>query len=1083
MNITNKFTLTCDKTMSDFERSLTRAVQDKPVLMSQVRPLLAKEGFDWVGALSEGVGQTQLLDVRYDNRYPIPVDFLVLKVRKDDVEYLSKCPNFDLGEKIENDNDKHPHERARASAIVRVWRSLLFLFTFGRSAKNRHIHSGAWKRLLRSLEKNKQTLTPCIAYRDGRETFTASDFLEGDKDAMIVRRNGTYITVKRREVKTLKLVPKSEKVIPQRGSKWIGQPFLSPRPAFQRSGIGRIETRNSAGIETWNSGKKCAFVIDEKTSTKFWFSANMVFDERLLRSLNSGKYGQTVRYSVVRENVAPGQLPVVQILEMVKDYVPDTHYKEGHDAMISGNLDLAVSCLNDIVNNRDAPNRLSAIKDLAEVYNRQGLPLKSLELIERERKVFPFAQTSFDMMEISYLERLSRWQEALSKVKALLENSDMPENRRVHFERKRHRIERLIATGGESGENDRKGDELMAQQIKDFGIVPTTAEDLMNMYVDGMGFNNNEFQTVRIIVLKLNDYLSVRTWKEKESIVQFVVSQMEGIIALPRTVCEAIGEALQKDMQTSIRNERGINLDGEITISKESGSAILALNLSLMSQSSIPLKDIRIILDEDHESEPVLYDKLSFDDGKVEVEVPFRLLKGEVETGQIAICVRVSYDFDINEEIVEALDNELIHRVVEKKLNFDSSTRTPKRIYPNPFEDYCNHIAKGGFFVGREELLNSICDVVAATASATGQSYVLFGQARSGKSSVRVNLANKLSSLGGGRIFYSEISVHAWTEDMVNRQPLEFLVYDLLVSVRKKLKAVGAWTDEARAEYAEIPSDYYAKKIEFLGDKLRDAGFLWVVAIDEFTDLYDILVTGADGASVNDRILDFLRVLKGVLESKRPAFNLLLIGQDSMPQFKKKFWNKFSISKERRVSYLEGSPTKQLLQEPLKGKIDISAEALSRYYYYVGGYPLYAMYFCARVVDYVNDHPRLAIVDVNDIDDIAYSFCRGDKKLRPDEFDPFVQLELPEVDGKELVSVYYALATGNVHRTDFSFVESAETRSHTHLLLKLLKDRCVVIEDSAGDLRLRMGLFEKYLIENPGLTIDDIRSAKGWYHD
>ena len=236
--------------------------------------------------------------------------------------------------------------------------------------------------------------------------------------------------------------------------------------------------------------------------------------------------------------------------------------------------------------------------------------------------------------------------------------------------------------------------------------------------------------------------------------------------------------------------------------------------------------------------------------------------------------------------------------------------------------------------------MDEICSVIASPSDTTGQAFVLYGQARSGKSSIRENLANKLRTVGDGRIFYTEVSVHKWTENMLSgKQPLEFLVFDLLVSVRSKLKEMGVWTDEVRSEYAEIPPEYHAKKIEFLGNKLRDLGFLWVVAIDEFTDLYDILITSAKDDDVAKRILDILRALKGVLESHPPAFNLLLIGQDSMPLFKDRFWNKFSVSKERRVSYLEEIPTKQLLQRPIENGrgIKFSSDALNLYYDYIGG--------------------------------------------------------------------------------------------------------------------------------------------------
>ena len=142
------------------------------------------------------------------------------------------------------------------------------------------------------------------------------------------------------------------------------------------------------------------------------------------------------------------------------------------------------------------------------------------------------------------------------------------------------------------------------------------------------------------------------------------------------------------------------------------------------------------------------------------------------------------------------------------------------------------------------------------------------------------------------------------------------------------------------------------------------------------------------------------------------------------------------------------------------------------------------MYFCARVVEYINNaFEPLNVIGNEDIEKVADSFCKGDDKLRPNEFDPFVQLEMPELEGEDLMAMYYAVAQHDVH-IDKLFVDIPdEVRKRRFGLLRELTNRHVIQEKPDGTVRLRMGLFAKYLRENPNLTIEDLRSAKGWYHD
>lgn len=982
------------------------------------------------------------------------------------------------GPRLEKEAEKRGNDiliRRRKNILIRFMKWLWRLCSAWASGECRHVSEEEWMLKLKKLKENR-TWTAEIHYRDRkRPSFTATSFEDGDENVILVSYQGECISVRREDVLELKL--------------------KTTKPSIQTDGSRRasgasVGYEGEGRVSSWRikqDGNGYGYVIDKLTAESFFFSNKGVLDTGLQKSLNEGKYGQIVQFTVVRESQGR-MLGVVQISKMLRDFVyVDQQYKQGHMAMVNGDLDRAAFLLEAVVDNVKSPSRLSALKDLGEVYNRLGRMDEAYELIERNRSAFPDEDCSFEMMEELYLERMQRWEDARDKVKALLEREDF--SQRLHYEKKLSRLVEKCNKGrsetdGSKSLQDWGEDEKVANSIRREGLSASVLDKLSKMQPPA---KTTKACRVNEVVKQLRNFSGVIGWKRRLELCNNIKDLMSSDFVFSDVIAEALSDVLDKEnirlaaapvpLSVKCRNTR-LRVDND-------GYIAMQVDLRLEDESAVPLRDLCVTLADDHNFViPAPLMGLTTANGTVSVGISFKPTDREIAEKRGEAVVRVTYERELPTELGAQMDDmQSVDGPVEERIEFQVGDVAFEPI-EDPFLVYCNHVARGEFFVGRAALLKDIVNVL--TRKAGGQSFVLYGQARSGKSSIRLNLRQALKDrLDDSHLLYTETSGHMWTSRMLESDPLSYLAYDLKVSAVAKLKSINAWSEETGAEFCDIPKGYDVEKILFLGRLLRANGVKWIVAIDEFTDLYDLLVHARDDrGSLSNRMLDLLRALKALLEVEDPILNILMIGQDSMEIFLKDYANKFSVSKCYRVTYLDKESTLQLLQVPLKGKVLFTEEALDRYYYYVGGYPLYAMDFCSRIVEFVNKS-KFTTVKAKDIDSIAEIYCNGDGngdgKAREEEFHPFVQLEIPEILGEDIMSVYYEIADRSANGLGCP-KDVFQGKERLFEIFKVLESRGVFHDNQDGTFRLRMGLFAQYLRANRGLGFEDLLSVKGRYN-
>lgn len=401
------------------------------------------------------------------------------------------------------------------------------------------------------------------------------------------------------------------------------------------------------------------------------------------------------------------------------------------------------------------------------------------------------------------------------------------------------------------------------------------------------------------------------------------------------------------------------------------------------------------------------------------------------------------------------------HSVGREEFELDFSiSETEFEPIDNPYLNALGHPAEGNMFVGRQALLDEIVSVFKETDG--GQCYVLYGQRRSGKSSVLHNVKNALESEG---FVYTKISASAFS----NPDAKETFTRELESKLQRDLSVDAVMPD--------VGGKNWAARLRHMGHYVKSVGKInWVVGIDEFTYLYDFFLEDRDAN--RGTVRDFLRFLKAMLEEG--VFHLLIIGQESVVQMQKDFPNEFAIWRLHRLTYLGEDAVRQLVDDPIAKMLD-NGETISRYkgnaiqrlYKITAGQPWFTQKFCSRMVDYLNESKTPDITE-SVVRAVERQLCKGEgeegeEKIPSEEFEPFVNLMAPEVDEETLVKFYYDVAVQT--ESDAAWVPRSDLDARQAALVPLLDKRgLVVVRDDK--VRLRMGLFASWLRANPGRTAE-----------
>lgn len=361
-------------------------------------------------------------------------------------------------------------------------------------------------------------------------------------------------------------------------------------------------------------------------------------------------------------------------------------------------------------------------------------------------------------------------------------------------------------------------------------------------------------------------------------------------------------------------------------------------------------------------------------------------------------------------------------------------------------------------FFGRNKLMS---DIQEAIFKGTKNQIAIYGQKRSGKSSLLNQIKGKLESDESHSVICGKFNLQGLPADELN--PVRWILKSIAESLLPGIRKHGFNKSTVSNFFTEEPDAFTALGdfIEHINtiDELKDSHF--VIFIDEFTYLYQLI----KNKKVNE---DFMRRWIALIE--KPGINLqaIVAAQDTLPHFMNESYasNCFNKFSKEPLSYLNKEEALQLIKNPIKDVIfhNHSDELI---YDYTLGSAFFTQIFCTRLVDYLNSE-KSNVVGKEEIGIVAERLCTGTHRLEKSTFECLTK----EADGSDFneadnIRVLKAIAehtrAGGYVNMDDLHVDFAPEKLKS--VLGNLYDRRVISKQDKG-YSINVKLFVKWILNN-----------------
>ncbi|MDE0012290.1 MAG: tetratricopeptide repeat protein [Candidatus Poribacteria bacterium] len=397
----------------------------------------------------------------------------------------------------------------------------------------------------------------------------------------------------------------------------------------------------------------------------------------------------------------------------------------------------------------------------------------------------------------------------------------------------------------------------------------------------------------------------------------------------------------------------------------------------------------------------------------------------------------------------------------------------------NPYAAY----AEGGIvgdtnmFFGREELIQNIAQAIRESRTQS-KSVMVFGQKRSGKSSVLYHLKESLREdtellildLGNMSTLLDQ---HAQTSLL--HQFLNGILRALERAIQRKQRDGLSSLELAipGREFYDHPAplqlfeDTFVRLKDLTADQTGQEdwrGVRVVLLIDEFQYIYEPIIKG----EIPDL---FMQNWKALLQAN--YFSAVLVGQDVMQKFKLRFPNEFGTMQDERVTYLKEEDARELIDEPIRiggrqGDSRYREQAIERILDLTAGSPFYIQIICNRLVDYMNVK-RAGLVTEADVEQVKNELIHDVNALGLDKFDNLINsgdTSPDAISDEDALKILKTIAD-NSNRTDPCHRDKivCETNLPIDTILDDLVNRDVVKRRDQS-YQIQVGLFKEWFVVN-----------------
>ena len=453
------------------------------------------------------------------------------------------------------------------------------------------------------------------------------------------------------------------------------------------------------------------------------------------------------------------------------------------------------------------------------------------------------------------------------------------------------------------------------------------------------------------------------------------------------------------------------------------------------------------------------------------INIDFRLSAGDEKIINIELNLNDDVFLAKAAEVQFTVDYDDIFIAKEKRIHKTTTENRTIRFENESFVEIENKFrhASGGeeldadsdMFYGRESIIASILEAIVANRK---NQIAIYGQKRSGKSSLLNKIMGKLESDVDNSVFCGKLNLQGLSDNEPN--PTMWILKEIATALTRGIrkKGIKSITQSTISNYfckEQDPFNALRDFIEHLNnmDEIKNSHF--VVFIDEFTYLYQLIKEGKLGK-------DFMRRWIALVETPGINFQTIVAAQDTLPHFMNEsyasnYFNKFS---KEPLTYLTKEESLQLIKDPIQNVIFLN-HTDELIYEYTSGSAFFTQIFCTRLVDYLN-LKTTHIVGKEDIENVANLLCTGTSRLEPSTFECLTK----EADGSDFneednIKILRCIAEstragGHVKINDLNIGYPRERLSD---LLDNLYTRRVVSKHDDG-YSINVKLFVKWILNN-----------------
>lgn len=395
---------------------------------------------------------------------------------------------------------------------------------------------------------------------------------------------------------------------------------------------------------------------------------------------------------------------------------------------------------------------------------------------------------------------------------------------------------------------------------------------------------------------------------------------------------------------------------------------------------------------------------------------------------------------------------------------------------PNPYSEFAhaNTVEDDSMFKGRETTIREICDNVVNSKKC----YAIYGQKRSGKSSVLFHIAKKLTSENKALAVHFSIGQNILGDRDNDNTVLNNLYYLFLKEIENALKR------KDKSIYREVfgygikwddikdnPEVQFRDRLDLIIDTIQERYSFEtnkiVLLIDEYTYLYSF---------IKQKLItpQFMIKMKALIENN--YFTVVVAGHDAMPKFYDEFKNEFRIFDPYKLDYIDEKSARELIEDPIRnsdGTSRYQKEAVDRIVELTACSPFYIQIICDEIVRYANQNQHLQIT-VIDVESVLTKLVTNQGSISFGDFDNLVSSGDGKLDPEEVKKTYRVLQEIAVRTRKIEYCRQKDINvfgiSEDNRIISDLIKRDVVVEDKqyVGEkrIKIKVELFKEWINNN-----------------